>query len=330
MLAAPQTRLARFFPELADAARIVAPVAETQAELFTNMATAFAAISEDENALKETISEGPPTLLTGIDVLPGQRVFLSKFARLSSILNPGVRDLRISLPTLNSAIDVGTAVLPRTRRMNSDLRDVFAELKQLVEQPTTKITLQRLTETFDEATPLAEHVVPAQTVCNYWNYWFTFLTEHISEQDQFGFMQRVGGPSFPRGPTELATGLPAPLDLIRLPGQVQTPLGGYSGLQANGRAYSPTVEEGGEFEPYELPILRGSPYGPTGQKGTGSDCQSGQLGYSQGQLLVPGQSPSNPGIGVSDLPGSRGPTTLFFKQDGTRIFKDTRVEDRAP
>ena len=68
----------RFFPELADAARIVAPVAETQAELFTNMAIAFAAISEDEEALKETISEGPPTLLTGIDVLPGQRVFLQR------------------------------------------------------------------------------------------------------------------------------------------------------------------------------------------------------------------------------------------------------------
>ena len=330
VLAAPQTRLSRFFPELADAARIVAPVAETQAELFTNMATAFAAISEDENALKETISEGPPTLLTGIDVLPGQRDFLSKFARLSSILNPGVRDLRISLPTLNSAIDVGTAVLPRTRGMSADLRDVFAELKQLVEQPTTKITLQRLTETFDEATPLAQQVVPAQTVCNYWNYWFTFLTEHISEQDQFGFMQRVGGPSFPRGALELATGLPAPLDLIRLPGEVQTPLGGYSGLQANGRAYSPTVEEGGEFEPYDLPILHGSPYGPTGQKGTGSDCQSGQLGYPQGQLLVPGQDPANPGIAVSDLPGTRGPTTLYFKQDGTRIFKDTRVENRAP
>ena len=330
VLAAPSTRLVRFFPELADAARIVAPVAEEQAELFTNMATAFAAISEDENALKETISEGPPTLATGIDVLPGQQVFLREFTRLSSILRPGVRDLRLSLPTLNSAIDVGTQVLPRTRRMNRDLRAVFASLKNLVEQPTTKISLQRLTETFDEATPLAEQVVPAQTVCNYWNYWFTFLTEHISEQDQFGFMQRVGGPSFPMGGLQLATGLPAPLDYLQLPGEVQTPLGGYSGIQANGRAYDPLVEEGGEFEPYKLPILHGSPYGPTGQKGTHSDCQSGQLGYPQGQLLVPGQDPANPGIAVSDLPGSRGPTTVYFKQDGTRIFKDTRVPSRAP
>jgi len=330
VLADSQTGLRRFFGELADSAQIVAPVAEEQAELFTNMAITFAAISEDEGALQETISEGPPTLLTGIEVLPGQQTFLREFARLSRILNPGVRDLRISLPTLNSAIDVGTGVLARTPRMNRDLRDVFAELKQLVEQPTTKLSLQRLEETFDEATPLAEHVVPAQTVCNYWNYWFTFLTEHISEQDQFGFMQRVGGPSFPPGAQELATGLPGPLSTIRRPGEVQTPLGGYSGLQANGRAYSPTVPAGGEFEPHDLPILYGNPYGPTGQKGTNSDCQLGQNGYLLGDLRVPGQSPSNPGIAVSDIPGSRGPTTIFYNQDGSKTFKDTRVKDRAP
>src|SRR5688500_4011572 len=125
VLAAPQTRLARFFPELADAARIVAPVAETQAELFTNMATAFAAISEDENALKETISEGPPTLLTGSESLRGQRPFLRDFTLLSNLLRPGVEDLRTAVPTLNSAIEVGTPVLRRTPPMNRDLRRAF-------------------------------------------------------------------------------------------------------------------------------------------------------------------------------------------------------------
>jgi ABC-type transporter Mla subunit MlaD len=331
VLAAPETRLRRFFPELGDAARIVAPVAEQQAELFTNMAVTFAAISEDPEALKETISEGPPTLQTGIDVFPGQQRFLRDFTTLSHLLRPGVRDLRISLPTLNSAIDVGTPVLRRTPRMNRDLRRVFVELKQLVEQPTTKLTLQRLEETFDEATPLASYVVPAQTVCNYWNYWFTFLPEHLSEQDQFGFMQRVGGPGFPPGGAQLATNAPPPFpSTITLPGEVQTPLGGYSGLAANGRAWSPTVTEGGEFDPYNLPILHGNAYGPTGQKGTDADCQGGQNGYPLGALPVPGQSPDTPAEAVSDLPGSRGPTTLFLDQNGQRELRDTRVASRAP
>jgi ABC-type transporter Mla subunit MlaD len=331
VLVEPDTRLRRFFPELGDAARIVAPVAEEQAQLFTNMAIAFAAISEDEAALKETISEGPATLQTGIDVFPGQQTFLREFTTLSRLLRPGVRDLRTALPTLNSAIDVGTPVLARTPRMNRDLRFVFQELRQLVDQPTTKLTLQRLEETFDEALPLSEHVVPSQTVCNYWNYWFTFLTEHLSEQDQFGFMQRVGGPSFPPGARQVETGFPPPLpQSITAPGEVQTPLGGYSGLAANGRAYSPTVDAGGEFEPHELPILHGNPYGPTGQAGTGADCQQGQNGYLLGDLRVPGQPPSEPAVVVSDIPGSRGPTTLYYTQDGTRVLKDTRVESRQP
>ena len=158
---------------------------------------------------------------------------------------------------------------------------------------------------------------PAQTVCNYWNYWFTLLPEHITEQDQIGFMQRVGGPAFPFGALELATGSPV-LPTLTAPGEVQTPLGGYSGLQANGRAYDPTVTAGGEFEPYELPILHGNPYGPTGQKGTQRRLPGRPDRLpARASCRFPGQSPSNPGIAVSDIPGSRGPTTAFWDQNGT-------------
>ena len=326
VLADSQTGLRRFFGELADSAQIVAPVAEEQAELFTNLAITFAAISEDEGALQETISEGPPTLLTGIEVLPGQQTFLREFARLSRILNPGVRDLRISLPTLNSAIDVGTRVLPRTVRMNRDLREVFVELRELVEQPTTKITLERLEETFDEATPLAQHVAPVQTVCNYWNYWFTFLTEHLTDRDQVGFNQRVVIVGMPRGDTQLS--LPGGTT-FPVGGAVQAPLGGYSGRQANGLAGAGTPNPG-EFEPYELPILHGNPYGPGGQKGTQADCQSGQTGYPLGSYPVPGQGPESPVFAPSDIPGTRGPTTLFYDENGQRQLYDSRVSGRYP
>src|SRR5688500_4405769 len=322
VLAAPETRLQRFFPELADAARIVAPVAEEQAELFTNMAIAFAAISEDPEALKETISEGPPTLQTGIDVLPGQQTFLSEFTRLSSLLRPGVRDLRISLPTLNSAIDVGTRTLPKTVRMSRDLQGVFGQLRQLVTQPTPTVTLQRLEETFDEATPLAEWVAPAQTVCNYWNYWFTYLTEHLTDRDQVGYNQRVVIVGMPQGDRQVQA---AGGFTFTAPGQTEAPLAGYSGKQANG-IFSPTDE----FQPYEQPILHGNPYGPTGQDGSQADCQSGQTGYPLGSFPVPGQSPDSPVVATSNLPGSRGPTTLFYDVNGNRQLIDTRVAGRYP
>ena len=120
-LADPTTQLVRFFPELADAARIVAPVAVDNAEQFTNGAIAFGAISSDPQALRDTISGGPPALEAGIRSLPVQRPFLADFAEFSRLLRPGVRDLRAALPELNQTVLLGSKVLPRTVQMNNDL-----------------------------------------------------------------------------------------------------------------------------------------------------------------------------------------------------------------
>ena len=301
------TQLRRFLPELGDSARIVAPVAAEQASFFTNAGIAFAAISSDPAALRATISEGPPTLETGIDVLPRQRPFLRDFALLSRELRPGVTDLRATLPALNEAIAVGTPVLARSPATNRRLEAALGALNRVVSQPTTKITLQRLADTFDVAKPLAEWVVPAQTVCNYWNYWFTFTPNALSDRDQVGYAFRQMLTEFPPGP------------------EVDAPASGYSGEQSNGRAAQAL---GGTFEPYELPITNAHPYQPTGQ--TDADCQGGQFGYDLGALPVPGQPLDNPASGASDLPGSRGPTTLFYDADGNRSFVDTRNPDRAP
>ena len=307
VLTAPDTRLRRFFPELADAARIVAPVAEEQASFFTNAGIAFAAISSDELALQESISEGPPTLETGIETFPDQQTFLSELATLSRELRPGVSDLRATLPVLNEAIEVGTPVLRDSVATNRRLRGALASLNRLVTQPRTKVTLQRLEETFDAAKPLAQWVAPAQTVCNYWNYWFTFTANGLSDRDQVGYALRQNLTEFP------------------LSGEVQAPATGYSGLQSNGRL---STAAGGTFEPYEIPILNAHPYGPTGQKN--ADCQGGQSGYELGAQRVPGQGLNNPANGVSDLAGSRGPTTLFYNDAGERELQDTRVASRAP
>ncbi len=316
------TRFRRLFPELGDAARIVAPIAGQNAELFTNLAITFGAISADTGKLQETIIEGPPTLQTGIRVLPAQRRFLAEFTDLSSRLRPGVRQLRLALPDLNQAIDIGTPVLRRTPRSNRDLKTVFTSLEDLVEEPTTLSSIKRLDKTFDEAAHLAEYVVPAQTVCNYWNYWFAGpLTEHITERDSVGYTQRVSLISTPPGSLTLDIGAGVP---ITVPGEVETGLSiaGYSGVQANGKSIT------GEFEPHELPILHGDPTGPTGQKN--ADCQRGQAGYLLGDLRIPGQGKSNPAIGVPDLPGSRGPTTVYWNSDGSRSLRDTRVAGRQP
>jgi hypothetical protein len=136
---------------------------------------------------------------------------------------------------------------------------------------------------------------------------------------------------------------------------VQGPLNSYSGIQANGRTSATTGDplQGlppDIFAPHQIPILHGNSYAPTGQPNNvvrnyagklglsgfsrnyneAPDCQPGQTGYALGDLRVPGQAASNPSLAVSDMPGSRGPTTLFYTQDGTRQLRDTRVSGRYP
>ncbi len=71
-LSSPDTNLRRFFQELGDAAAIVAPVAETQAQLFVNLDRTFAALREVARPyIQDSISGGPPALDAGDPVVPG-------------------------------------------------------------------------------------------------------------------------------------------------------------------------------------------------------------------------------------------------------------------
>jgi ABC-type transporter Mla subunit MlaD len=340
VLASPDTELRRFFEALGRTAQIVAPVAAQQADFFGNASVAFAAISSDPAALRAAISEGAPLLTEGPRLLRRERPFLTEFTELSRRLNPGVRQLRVAIPTLNDAITIGTPVLNRTPSMNHKLRGVLVQLKKLVQQPATKTSFQRLQETFDTATPLAKWVAPAQTVCNYWNYDWTMLSEHLSDRDQIGFGQRVAIVGGTVGPTESNF--------------VQGPLSGYSGIQANGQTGSSGDPLQGlppnTFSPHTIPILHGNASAPTGQPNNvirnyagklgvsgysthyneAPDCQPGQTGYPLGNFPAPGQAPSNPGQVLSNLPGSRGISDVFWNKNGKRVINDTRIPSHQP
>ncbi|MDX6662919.1 MAG: phospholipid/cholesterol/gamma-HCH transport system substrate-binding protein [Solirubrobacterales bacterium] len=322
-LVEPSTKLKRFFPALARSAKAAVPVAAQQSQLFTNMATTFGALAADPKALRDTITSGVPALESGIRTLPFQRVFLGDFAEFSRLLKPGARQLRLALPTLNDALAIGTPVLLRTPKINRKLEDVFHALNTLVSQPETGIALSRLNTLLGDARPTAEYLAPYQTVCNYFNYWFTMLPEHITQQEALptaGTSQRIALVNTPRGQTG-----GTPID-------AQGGLGGYTGIQANGRAgmFNPDPSAQGEFRPHELPILHGSTYGPSGTAAA-PDCQSGQTGYPLGKGLVASGSKAryldnggnygseaSPVVVQSDLPGARGRTGAYFHQNGSR------------
>jgi hypothetical protein len=292
--------------------------------VFANAALTFAAFTADEEALDQAIAEGPETLRTGIELLPGQQRLLRKAAALSAELLPGTARLSSALPLLSDAAETGTPVLRRVPELEPGLRASFAELGSLVERPETGSTLVRLGDLFENLAPIAEYVVPAQTVCNYWNYFFAFVPGTIADDDQVGWNVRqrallppVGNLTFHGGGEELV-----------IPGEALDSVTGYAGKPAAGIHGLAAGPDAGVFDPYTMPIQHGNPYGPTGQDG--DDCQSGQVGYVLGNLPVPGQPEESPSFIVSDIPGSRGPTTLFFNERSERELRDTRVRSRQP
>jgi ABC-type transporter Mla subunit MlaD len=326
-LAARATRLERFVVALSRTATALGPVSEQAANLFTNAAITFEALSSDPEALADTISGAVPLLELGVETLPRQRALLADTAELLRRLRPGVSELPVAVPILSDALEAGTPQLRRTPRLGRDLRDVFRELLGAVRQPSTRVVLQRLRETLDSALPLAEHVVPAQTVCNYWNYWFTFVPEHLSERSTVGFTQRNVFVQVPPGP-----GHPVSIGgfAFDFPSTARAPLGGYSGEASDGIA-GQLDPNPGQFKPRDLPIGHAPINAPHGQLTPGfPDCLPGQQGYPLGRLPLPGQRPADPQIGVGDYPGSLGPTTLFFNQQGLREPRDTRVGSRSP
>src|SRR5215217_9555940 len=162
-LADPDTELDQFFLQIGRASAQAAPVARTQALLFTDMADTFAAISADPRALQDTIEKAAPTMDVSIQSFRVQRPFYVDFTDLSHRLRPAAEELPRSLPAINSAFKVGTPVLPRTVELNENLEDALNEARDLFKNPNSR--------------PAIEFIAPYQTVCNYFMYFMHPLGE---------------------------------------------------------------------------------------------------------------------------------------------------------
>ena len=266
----PSTELDEFFKQIGRASAQVAPVAAVQAKLFTDMADTFAAFSNCPRCLQDTIAKSPPTLDTSIRSFRVQRPFLNDFAILSRKLRPTARELNRSLPVINDALRVGQPVLRRSVSFNDDNRKIFAALDRLAKRPTTLLALKDLNSTLAVTTPLLEFIAPYQTVCNYWNYFWYGLGEHISATIPGGTYQR---------------------QLLN-----STSSGGAPGLGQDNRVNSYESDRPADVPANRDPIngtdsagdflqaLHGQVVNPAIDAQGNADCQTGQWGYLAGPL----------------------------------------------
>jgi hypothetical protein len=187
--------------------------------------------------------------------------------------------LKGALPQLNPAIEAGTRTLVRTPPLNGRLQAVMGALKSLAQSPGTNVALNGLSSTVSTLNPMVKYLGPYVTVCNDWNYWWTYLAEHISEQTSFGFAQRVL-------------------------------LNQSNGLQPNNvsqQGATAPANGGGTDSPFGgNQFLHAQPYGAAVDNQGNADCETGQRGYPhklnyfdpQGRALATD----------AHTPGDQGPT----------------------
>ena len=272
-LSAPSTGLSRFLTSLNSFMGAIAPVAQTNARLFGEAATTFEALTREPGVLESTIAESPSTLAVSTRSLATAQPLLADLATLGHELTPATASLRAALPVLNPALEAGTRTLVRTPALNAKLQEVMTALQQLALAPGTNVAVNALTATAGTLNPMVRYLGPFQTVCNDWNYWWTYLSEHISARTGYGFAQR------------------ALLNTDPNPGNLTV---------ASQGATAPAGTLGGpEF-------LHAQSYGAAIDNQGNADCETGQRGYP---LKLNYFDPQGRTLAVDQhTPGNQGPT----------------------
>jgi virulence factor Mce-like protein len=265
-LSNPRTRLSEFFKQIGETSAQVAPLAEVQARVFSEMADTFAAFSRCPSCLQQTIAKNPPTLDAAIRSFRVQRPFIVDFTDLSRRLLPAAQVLPSALPKINSALAAGIRVLPQTVTLNRNTELVFKALDDLVSDPNTQLALDDLRDTLAVTKPLINYTAPFQTVCNYTTEWINPLGAHQSEGVSNGTAERVLlkednrsqdnrlGNAFNDRPVDVPKGV------------------------------DPTTATTGPPTNAPLQAFHGGPYFPAIDAQGNADCQNGQFGYIDGPL----------------------------------------------
>ena len=254
-LSDPRTRAARLVRALGRTASIVAPAAETQAELFRNLDVTFRALANVARpSLQDSISGGPPALDEAIKDFPQLRPFLANSEALFRELRPGVRALSTSAPVLADALEIGTPTLKRSVAFNKSLEPAFEALDRFASDPLVSLGVRDLESTVTILSPTIAHLTPVQTVCNYATLWFRNVSSLLSVGDANGTSQRFIIIATPQGPNNEGSPSSAPAN------------GGVPGAKDN--------------------YLHTNPYPNTASPGQPKECEAGNEPFPVGKQVI--------------------------------------------
>jgi virulence factor Mce-like protein len=279
-LSAPSTGLIRFFNSLNAFTGALAPVSTQAANLFRDAATTFQAITTNPNSYEQTIAQSPATLTVSTNSLRVQQPLYTDLTTFGHYLSPATASLKAALPSLNPALEAGATTLRQAPVLNSKLQQVMSSLKSLAQDPMTNVALTGLQSTVGTLNPMIRYLGPYQTVCDYWDYFWSYVADAVSEPSSFGTGLRL---------------------LVKTANPLQpNNLGGAgAAVPVNGGGSDTALTGGNEF-------LHNQLYGAAIDNRGNADCEAGQRGYP---LRLNQFDPQHRDLALDQhTPGNQGPT----------------------
>jgi ABC-type transporter Mla subunit MlaD len=190
-LASPQTDLRGLFIGLDRPAAQTAPVANTNAQFFSDLDTTFTAWANVAPSLERTIEGGFPALLQATHSLPFEAPFVRKTAEFMRLLAPSASALRTAAPAFGNAIEAGAINLRAATALNTRLASSLQTLMSFSQNPVVALGLEDLTHTTQVGNPLVAGLAPEQITCNYVTLTFRNLASLLSEEVGVGSVARA-------------------------------------------------------------------------------------------------------------------------------------------
>jgi phospholipid/cholesterol/gamma-HCH transport system substrate-binding protein len=262
-LSSSQTDLAGFFQGLESYVGALAPVAQTQAQLFTNLNTTFRALAGVAvPSLQDTISQTPPMFEATINDTPIIRPFLTDAASLFDQLRPGAATLPRSAPVLADTFAIGTRNLPGTAALDKRTITLSRAVANYGTDPSVLQGLDRLTLTLTKLGPPLAFLTPGQATCNYVTLFLRNISSVLSEHVNQGTFLRL-----------------IPVTIDDLPGRESEP--------ASQLYTGPSGDNSGP--------VHVNPYPNTDAPGQPAECAAGNEPFIGGKAVI-GNPPGNLGL----------------------------------
>jgi virulence factor Mce-like protein len=273
-LASPQTGFGQLFVAFDRTAKEVAPVANEQAALYSNLDTFFTAWASVAPSLEQTIADGPAALHQAIHSLPFEAEFVNKSADFMRLLRPSAKILTTVAAPLGHAFEVGAVNVRAATALNHEFAEAAQAFAEFAKNPIVTGAIEDLTHTLGLGNPVLAGLAPAQTNCNYMTLFFRNFASLLSQSVGVGTVARAAPVLAPLGSNN--EGFP-------------------SAVPANGPSVDHTSTVGGIApKPIDDNHLHVNPYPNVGGPGQPLECEAGNEPYTQGQASI-GNVPGNVG-----------------------------------